>query len=180
MLEAFARRAFRRPPTAEDLDRLLALFDRAQARGDSYVASLRLALQGVFVSPHFLFLVEPEPADEGVYALACTTAGFAAVVFPVVVDAGRRTAHARRIGQDCSKTKCSASRSRRMLADPRSQRWPRTSPRSGSASARSARPSRPDGGRFPEFDDELAAAMQGRGGCTGRPPCSARIAACWI
>jgi len=45
------------------------MFDRAQKRGDSFVASIRLALKSVLISPHFLFLVEPEPAREGVHRL---------------------------------------------------------------------------------------------------------------
>ena len=53
----------------DEVARLLALFDHAQARGDSFEASLRLALKGVLISPHFLFLIEPEPEKEGVYQL---------------------------------------------------------------------------------------------------------------
>jgi len=65
----FARRAFRRPVEANEIERLLSMFDRAQARGDSFEASIRLALKAVLISPHFLFLVEPEPEKEGVYRL---------------------------------------------------------------------------------------------------------------
>ena len=46
------------------MNRYLAAFDRGFARGDGYEASVRLALTGVLVSPHFLFMVEPEP-DRG-------------------------------------------------------------------------------------------------------------------
>ena len=34
-------------------------------RGDGFVASVRLALKAVLVSPHFLFLAEPEPEEAG-------------------------------------------------------------------------------------------------------------------
>lgn len=69
VLANFANRAFRRPVEDREIDRLMALFDRAQSRGDSYEASLRLALKAVLISPNFLFLVEPQPTEDGVYEL---------------------------------------------------------------------------------------------------------------
>lgn len=70
VIGAFARRAWRRPVTNEEIDRLLELFLRADERGDSFAASVRLALKGVLISPHFLFLAEPEPAESGIQRLA--------------------------------------------------------------------------------------------------------------
>jgi hypothetical protein len=70
VISGFARRAFRRPASAEEVEGFLRLFDRAQERGDGYVASIRLALQGILISPHFLFLAEPEPDAGGVHPLA--------------------------------------------------------------------------------------------------------------
>ncbi len=69
ILRSFASRAYRRPATDDDLAPLLRLFDRVSARGESFMASLRLAFKGVLVSPNFLFLVEPEPPKTGVYEL---------------------------------------------------------------------------------------------------------------
>jgi len=66
----FARRAYRRVPAEEDVEKLMTMFDRASKRGDGFVASVRLALKAALVSPSFLFLVEPEPAKGGVAALA--------------------------------------------------------------------------------------------------------------
>lgn len=56
--ESFAARAFRRPPTKDEVDRLMTLFRRADARGDSFDAAVKFGLRAVLVSPHFLFLVE--------------------------------------------------------------------------------------------------------------------------
>ncbi|HYE30374.1 MAG TPA: DUF1592 domain-containing protein [Methylomirabilota bacterium] len=64
------RRAFRRPVEAVEVEKIMGMFDRAWNRGDGYVPSLRLALQAVLVSPNFLFLAEPEPAEKGVQPLA--------------------------------------------------------------------------------------------------------------
>jgi hypothetical protein len=64
-LERFASRAFRRPVTASELERLLKLVALAEQEGDSFEAGMKLALQAVLVSPHFLFRVEldPPPGD---------------------------------------------------------------------------------------------------------------------
>ncbi|WP_435019553.1 DUF1592 domain-containing protein [Tundrisphaera sp. TA3] len=58
ILQRFATRAFRRPATPAEVDRLLALVDGVMADGESFEHGLRLAIQAVLVSPHFLFRVE--------------------------------------------------------------------------------------------------------------------------
>lgn len=69
VVRQFAQRAFRRPVREEEVERLLAMFDRAFQRGDGFEPAVKLALQAVLISPHFLFLVEQEPEAEGVYRL---------------------------------------------------------------------------------------------------------------
>ncbi|HVR37395.1 MAG TPA: DUF1592 domain-containing protein [Methylomirabilota bacterium] len=69
VLHHFARRAFRRPVSDKEIERMMTLFDRAHDRGDGYLPALRLALQSVLISPHFLFLAEPEPDQGGVHPL---------------------------------------------------------------------------------------------------------------
>jgi hypothetical protein len=54
----FARRAFRRPVTAQELDRLVGLTALAEKNGDSLETGVRLALKAVLISPHFLFRIE--------------------------------------------------------------------------------------------------------------------------
>jgi hypothetical protein len=58
ILRNFARRAYRRPVTDEEVDRLMKLFAVAQADGGNFEESIKLALEAVLVSPHFLFRVE--------------------------------------------------------------------------------------------------------------------------
>lgn len=60
-----ARRAFRRPPTDEEVQALLKVFDLAQANKLSYPASLRLTLKAVLVSPQFLFITPAKVAEAG-------------------------------------------------------------------------------------------------------------------
>lgn len=70
VISAFARRAWRRPVTSEEVNELMKLFARGHERGDSFATSVRLAIQGTLISPHFLFLAEPEPSTQGIQRLA--------------------------------------------------------------------------------------------------------------
>ena len=60
VLTAFADRAWRRATTPAEIDRLLTLFDKAAAQGDSFEQAMKLPLKAVLVSPHFLFRIEPD------------------------------------------------------------------------------------------------------------------------
>jgi hypothetical protein len=59
----FARRAFRRPVQPAEVGRLLPLVTLAQKEGESFEKGIKIALQAVLVSPHFLFRgeIQPEP-----------------------------------------------------------------------------------------------------------------------
>jgi mono/diheme cytochrome c family protein len=83
VLTRFATRAYRRPASAEEVARLVALAEAAQKRGESWEAAIQLAMQAVLVSPKFLFRVEldnapdsdkPHPIDE--YQLAARLSYF--------------------------------------------------------------------------------------------------------
>jgi hypothetical protein len=56
-----ARRAYRRPVTAREVDELVKLIATAQKDGDSFEEGLCLAIQRMLISPHFLFRVEKAP-----------------------------------------------------------------------------------------------------------------------
>jgi hypothetical protein len=60
-LTRLASSAFRRPATPAEVQRLVALVQLAQQEGDTLENGLRLALQAMLVSPHFLFRVERDP-----------------------------------------------------------------------------------------------------------------------
>ena len=60
ILSRFAGKAYRRPATAAEVDRLVKLADAARKRGDTWEASLQLSMQAVLVSPKFLFRVEAD------------------------------------------------------------------------------------------------------------------------
>lgn len=64
ILFRLATRAFRRPATAEEVDRLLRIAQAKQKRGGSFEQGIQLALQAILVSPHFLFKAERDPAPD--------------------------------------------------------------------------------------------------------------------
>lgn len=77
VLTRFASKAYRRPATEAEVERLVKLVEAAESRGEKWEAGVQLAMQAVLVSPKFLFRVElddrpdspePHPLDE--YQLA--------------------------------------------------------------------------------------------------------------
>ncbi len=58
ILANLARRAFRRPVDAKEVDDLVKLVEMVQKDGDSFEEGLCLAIQRILISPHFLFRVE--------------------------------------------------------------------------------------------------------------------------
>jgi hypothetical protein len=58
VIEAFLPRAFRRPAESAEAEKYLLLFETARKRGENYTDSVLYALQGVLISPHFLFRME--------------------------------------------------------------------------------------------------------------------------
>jgi hypothetical protein len=61
ILTTLARRAYRRPPTNDDLETLLGFYRDGRAQGD-FDAGIRAAVERVLVSPDFLFRIEADPA----------------------------------------------------------------------------------------------------------------------
>lgn len=68
-LAAFARRAFRRPVDQAEIDRLMSPYDNAVSRGESSAAAAKLSLEAILISPHFLFLSDPQPRSGGLYRI---------------------------------------------------------------------------------------------------------------
>jgi mono/diheme cytochrome c family protein len=159
VLETFVPRAFRRPATADDIAKPLALFDAAFVRGESYELALKLSLKRVLISPHFLFLIEAPAATTGVttlgpYELASHLSYFLWASMPDETLIGLAA-------QDKLKEETVLREQvRRMLRDPRSRgftdgfgaQWLGIRPLGQTV--------RPDAKAFPEFDAELAAAMR--------------------
>ncbi len=58
IMREFARRAFRRPVPIQEAARYARLVELAMKEGETFEQGIRLAVQAVLVSPHFLFRVE--------------------------------------------------------------------------------------------------------------------------
>jgi hypothetical protein len=60
IVENLATRAYRRPPTAKEVSRLVTLVNEVRRR-DSFDEAIRMAVQAVLMSPNFLFRIEKDP-----------------------------------------------------------------------------------------------------------------------
>jgi hypothetical protein len=60
IIAGFTRRAFRRPVSAAESGQYVKLYALARKQGDSFREGIATALQGVLLSPHFLFRVEKD------------------------------------------------------------------------------------------------------------------------
>lgn len=159
ILQAFARRAWRRPVTPEELTRLADLAAAQRAGGASFPQSLKTALHAVLVSPQFLFRgeLQPDPDSPGVrrpvdeFALASRLSYFLWSSTPddellALAERGQL-----RRQQD--------AQVRRMLRDPRAQalaenfagQW---------LQLRNLELAAPDRKAFPQCDDTLLPAMR--------------------
>jgi mono/diheme cytochrome c family protein len=65
ILTTLARRAYRRPVTADDLDPLMELYAAGRAEGSTFDAGIEQALRLILASPKFLFRVETPPTAAG-------------------------------------------------------------------------------------------------------------------
>jgi len=65
LLSSLGTRAYRRPIAADEVDRLLTLFDQAVQDGETPLNAVKVPLQAILVSPDFLYKVEKDgPADD--------------------------------------------------------------------------------------------------------------------
>src|SRR5258706_1802191 len=58
VLTRFVSHAYRRPPTTDEINRLVGLVEQCEARGERWEAGVQMAFQAILVSPKFLFRVE--------------------------------------------------------------------------------------------------------------------------
>lgn len=159
VIRRFARRAFRRPPTDAEIDKLMKLFRAGIERQYSYEQAVYYALQGVLVSPQFLFLVEPpvtaqEPQPIDPYSFATRLSYFLWDSIPDHELMER--------AEDGSILKEEVYRDQvtRMLNSPKVRPMAESFIGQWLGTREIGRQIKPDGGMFPQFDDELAAAFR--------------------
>lgn len=160
VISTFARRAWRRPVADEEVDELMKLFVRANERGDSFASSVRLAMQGALISPHFLFLAEPEPARPGIQQLAGVPLASKLSYFLWSSMPDEELLTLAEQGK-LSDTNIYRAQLHRMLKDPKAAslgerfalQWLNLDQLGGEV--------KPDPTKYPEFDAVLARAMRG-------------------
>jgi hypothetical protein len=160
ILSSLASRAYRRPVSEPELDRLLALYRDGRQRG-GFESGVELGLRGILANPKFVLRVEPassnatRPTESRVdhYELASRLSFFLWSTIPddqllAAAKAGRL--HTRPVLE---------TQVRRMLADPKAAAL-------GSNFAgqwlqlRNLRSTAPDKEEFPDFDDNLRRSFQ--------------------
>jgi hypothetical protein len=149
-----ARRAYRRPVTDPEVQRLIKHVDAAQKDGDSFEEGLCLAIQRMLISPHFLFRVEKNsPGQLSAYELATRLAYFLWSSMPD--DELFRKAEEGTLGQP----EVLEAQARRMLQDEKASalvenfggQWLKT---------RALESHIPDRSRYPEFTDYTRMSMK--------------------
>jgi hypothetical protein len=157
VLSRFLRRAFRRLPDADELQRSIRLAETAIARGEKWEGGIQLAMQAALCSPKFLFRVEtddapatPEtrPLDE--FQLASRLSYFLWSSMPddTLLDLAEKKQLTTHFDEQV----------RRLLADPRASALVKNFAMQWLQIKRIEFIS-PDGHLFPTFNDKLRASM---------------------
>ena len=175
IVAALARRAYRRPVEDDEINGLVRFVTMAQQNGDSFEQGVRVALEAILVSPHFLFRIENDkdpnnPAAShrvGDYELASRLSYFLWSSMPD--EELFRVASERRL----HKPDTLAAQVRRMLLSTKSSalvdnfagQW---------LELRNLDSVKPDPERFPDFNENLRKAMRQEQGnhplCRPRSP----------
>jgi len=152
VVENLALRAYRRPVTAQEVDRLAGLVTMVQKDGDSFEEGVRVAVQSVLMSPNFLFRIEQD--GRGTYSISDheMASRLSYFLWSSMPDEELSGAALRKPG-------VLEAHVRRMLASPKSEalvenfvsQW---------LNLRLLERKRPDGTQFPTVDDELVDAMR--------------------
>ena len=150
IVATFAERAFRRPLRPGEADPFVGLYTLARKQGDSFEEGIAAALEGVMVSPNFLYRIERDQPD---YEMASRLSYF---IWSSMPDAELlRLAGEHRLRQPA----VLEAQVRRMLKDEKARalvdnfagQW---------LQFRNIDVVRPDGQRFPDFDESLRYSMK--------------------
>jgi len=161
IVTSFAERAFRRPLEAKEADPYVSLYALARRQGDSFEEGIAAALEGVMVSPNFLYRIERDrPVTAKSDAVPVTDYEMASrlsyFIWSSMPDAELlRLAGEHRLRQPA----VLEAQVRRMLKDEKARalvenfagEW---------LQFRNIDVVRPDGQRFPDFDESLRYSMK--------------------
>ena len=154
IVENLTRRAYRRPVTKQEVDSKLALVNLAVKEGEPFEEGIRLALEAILASPHFLFRTGQVAAGQiGEYDLASRLSYFLWGSMPDEELLQKAAGGALR------QPGILEAQVRRMLSDPKASnlmdnfaaQW---------LQLRMLGRTKPDPARFPTVDDELLDSMR--------------------
>ena len=160
ILTALARRAYRRPATQAEIQDLLSLYLRGRSRG-SFDKGIEMALQRILAGPEFLFRVERDPSNvrpDTPYRLPDLELASRLSFFlwsSIPDDELLALAESGKLHEPA----VLEQQTRRMLADARSKAMV-TNFAGQWLNIRNVGAIKPDLKVYPDFDAELAAAMQ--------------------
>jgi cytochrome c5 len=160
ILSTMARRAYRRPVTAEDLDRLMPFYTAGRAES-GFDVGIQKAVERMLVSPNFLFRIERDPSaapPASVYRISDLELASRLSFFlwsSIPDDELLDAAIAGKLHDPATLEK----QTRRMLADPRSESMV-TNFAAQWLFLRDLEAKQPDEILFPEFDETLRAAFR--------------------
>ena len=152
ILSTLARRAYRKPVTSDDVQRIMAFYDTARRDGD-FDAGIEAAVQRILASPQFILRIERDPAPGVVHAVSDIELASRLSFFlwsSIPDDELLKTASEGRLRQPAVLER----EVRRMLADPKSEalvenfagQW---------LHLRNVTNVLPNSDLFPDFDDNL-------------------------
>ena len=161
ILSSLARRAYRRPVTAADLQSLIKFFDLGRRQGGDFDTGIQVALQRMLTDPSFIFRAEHDPADApaGAVHRICDlelASRLSFFLWSSIPDDELLDLAANNKLRDPARLERQV---RRMLADPRSRalvsnfagQW---------LYVRNLKATNPDRMEFADFDDNLRLAFQ--------------------
>jgi len=159
VLTGFTERAWRRPIGDDEVDKLMTMFERGRERGDSFDVSMRLAVKAVLISPHFLFLAEPEPGDAGVHRLADVplASKLSYFIWSSMPDQELMSLAVQGQLQD---TNIYRAQIRRMMKDPKADALGERFALQWLDLEKLGDDVKPDATKYPQFDSALAIAMK--------------------
>jgi Protein of unknown function (DUF1592)/Protein of unknown function (DUF1588)/Protein of unknown function (DUF1587)/Protein of unknown function (DUF1585)/Protein of unknown function (DUF1595)/Ca-dependent carbohydrate-binding module xylan-binding/Planctomycete cytochrome C len=155
----FAKRAYRRPLKSEELNRLLQFFQMAQKDGENFETSVKVALEAVLVSPHFLFRGESQPNPNDPHAIQPIDEFALATRLSYFLWSSMPDDELLKLAEQGKLRRNLEAQVRRMLKDPKAgelvnnfaDQW---------LQIRNLAAVSPDPESFPRFDEKLRAAME--------------------
>lgn len=168
IVENLATRAYRRPATAREVDKLMDLVNEVRRR-DSFEEAVRVAVQAVLMSPSFLFRIERDPGATGATGAVGATGARAYAISDYEL-ASRLSYFLWSSMPDDELFQAAAQKRlrqpgvldaqvRRMLADPKAETLAKNFGEQW-LNLRLMDRKKPDAAKFPLVDDELLDAMR--------------------